>query len=433
MSSSLPTVTFDVFNTSLYGPNSPAFDQREAYLNSPTSSPIPGRDTDMMCLVELDFLNDIQALAAMAGDAGTNSFPYSYYVHTDQTTPFTTSVEQDGATPPPVTQPPCGGNTDMNFVQKAFQCMEQYCDTVPNSSAGTLAGTTDCLSNNCPGPLGALLEVYSQDPVCFDCIVDHVASNQTYSATQSDCVQKKQTQWGFNGQVSQMILSRYPIIAQDSYILPSTNYRQAILFATVQLPQQQVDFYCAFLSSTLVASSVPYTGNYGAGGTPNDPNAGGAYANEQLYQANLLIDWVKKKSVKNPAIITGDWRSGLGPNSDGGAPPPDSGLFQAPNNLVAPTVSALFGAKGFVPATSSGWAATPQCNFCPGNENVLNAGQADGYFVLQPFLYNWGNQANAANATTAEQLLYNEPVVIAGDAQVPPSQYFGLNVSVLRP
>ena len=345
------------------------------------------------------------------------------------------STEQDGAAPPMATTPPCGGTVDPSQVAKAFQCMEEYCDSTPDSGVGTLTGGTNCLQQYCTGPLAALLLGYP-DPVCYDCIVDGVASNEAYTDV---CVQRVHAAAGVALGLQRADLAAHPLALSHRRdrqvpVLPSTNYRQAVLYSRVQLPGDlQVDFYCTFLTSTLIASEVPYVGDYGAGGAPTTSGAGGAYANEQLYQAQLLSQWVKQKSgTTTPAIVAGDWRSGLGPG-DGGLPPADAGTFAVPVPLVAPTIQSLFDDKDFTPATASAWAAAPQCNFCPGAENPLNSGQGVGYFVSQPFLVNWG--PGAGSATVGEGLLYTSAIIQTPDvdAEVPPSQYYGVTVSVLRP
>ena len=315
-------------------------------------------------------------------------------------------------------------------VSAAYTCMEQYCSTAsPGDPSGQLVGSTDCLTNSCSAQLGALL---FGAPQCFDCVIDYASSYQPWGSSQNTCTTAAQPPFGFGGQVSQLILSKYPLLDSDSFILPSTNFRQAVLYSRVQLEDQQVDFYCSFFTSTLVAGSIPYEGFYGAGGDIHSSQTGGAYANEQLLQAQDLIAWVKKKSNGKPAIIVGDWRASQ-LYGDGGVPPLDSGLFAQPTDLVPGTLTALGSAFTAVaaPAPPQGnW--TPQCTYCPGTDNPLNAGQPNGWFMTQPFLSNW---PQAANSVTDEKLIYTDLTVPGGaDAGlVPPSQYYGINFKVQRP
>jgi len=173
---------------------------------------------------------------------------------------------------------------------------------------------------------------------------------------------------------------------------------------------------------------VPYPpwGLYGNDADPTSAGQTGAYAQEQLLQADDLIKWVAKKSAGRPAIVAGDWRSGLGVNGDGGLPPPDSGLYAPPTGLVTTTIGKLLSsASGFVPVVAPGW--TPQCNFCPETENPENSGTTVGYFVLQPFLSNWGMNPQAA--TIDESLLFTQ----TPSATAPLSPYYGLTFHVQRP
>jgi hypothetical protein len=335
----------------------------------------------------------------------------------------------------------------MATVNDAFQCMIDKCNTNPGDPNGTLPGSTDCLSSNCPGAFAVFklmpTPAYNQ---CFDCIIDYAASDQPYQAGETACTTAMEQPFGFDGQVSQLILSRYPIVDQDVLILASTQYRQAVLYSRVQLEDQQVDFYCGFFTSTLVAQDLPYDGYWGNDADPNSSNTGGAYANEQLQQAQDLINYVKSKSgmgtlctpnqttsCAHPAIIVGDWRSSAGVPDAGPQAPP---LVTAPSSIVPGTVTALANATGWTQVSAPSW--VPQCTYCPQSDNVLNQGENIGYFMTQPFLYNWGTPAQTMAAVQEEQLLYTMPTVNPGptsgfDGAVPLSQYFGLNVQIIRP
>jgi hypothetical protein len=424
----LSGISIDVFNTSLYGPNSPDFPDREQAIQQ-KNLPVLQSPADIMCLTELDFVPDIQQIVANAGpvDSGApGRFPYSYWVKTGVGTAPSDPRDLNGQTPPAPTTPPCGGSVSQSDVTNAFDCMVKNCNTTPGMDTGFLPGSTDCLSTNCSGQIGALL-LNTSENACFDCIIDYVASDQPYTAAKTACINDVQVPYGFGGQLPNLILSRYPFVATDYFVLPSSQYRQGVLYARVQLEDQQVDFYCGFFTSTLVAQDLPYTGNYGNGGNPNTAQEGGAYANEQWLQAKDLVAWVATKSGSNPAIIVGDWRASVGVPDAGAQPPP---LVTAPSNMVPGTIGTLANG-GWQVATAPGW--TPQCTYCPQSDNPLNVGQTVGYFMTQPFLYNW-----PANAAQEESLIYTTPIVqptpsSGFDAQVPLSQYFGLNIQVTRP
>ncbi len=286
----LSGISVDVFTTSLYGPNSPAFSDREQAIEQTTmgQNPVFSRNSDIMCFSELDFPQDIQALITGGGPAdagsGPGRFPYNYWVQTTVSTPATDPTDINGNTPAPPAAAPCANPMLATDLQKLFTCMEANCDTSPGQGAGTLPGSTACLSNSCSGEFAPFL-LNSANNGCFDCIIDYVASDQEYVTAQTACETGVQQPYGFNGQLSNLILSRYPLKNQAAFILPSSQYRQGVLYSQVELEDQTIDFYCGFFTSTLVAGDLPYVGNYGNDGDPNSVNSGGAYANEQLLQA----------------------------------------------------------------------------------------------------------------------------------------------------
>jgi len=406
-------VSVDIFNTSLYGSVAPAFAAREQVLTG-TNSPIQRSGASVMCLTDVDFTTDITKITK------GNAFPYSYWVKTSVSTPFTNPETQDGSVPPAPTAAPCGA-VPPTAVTNAFNCMIQHCDTLPGNTSGTLPGSTDCLSSNCSAEFAQLL-LNSSYNACFDCIIDYVASDQPYASSQTACTSAAQAPFAFAGQVPLLILSEYPLSDGDAYILPSTNYRQAVLFSRVHLGCNSVDFYCGSFTSSMIAADLPYTGNYGAGGNPSSEAEGGAYANEQLLQAQRLVEWVQQKSgTSHHAIIVGDWHSSPGA-ADGGVP-------QA---LTPETLNLLSSAPGWTAVSAPQW--TPQCTVCPQSENPLNVGSTVGYFTTQPFLYNW---PQASTAVLQESLIYTQPdpSVTFGDAgaAAPVSTDFGLSFEVVVP
>src|ERR1019366_8541620 len=176
-----------------------------------------------------DFPLDITTLTTAVGpvDAGGNGqFPYSYWFDkASTTTPPTDPRDLNGNTPGPLlATPPCAGNTDQALVTEVLQCFEKYCDSVPDSGTGVLPKPTDCLVINCllGGGLGTLLTKY---PGCLSCLTDYIGTGGTYSTAQSACETSLQPPFAFNGQVSVLILSRYPLSDTDTFILPSTNFR----------------------------------------------------------------------------------------------------------------------------------------------------------------------------------------------------------------
>jgi hypothetical protein len=418
--SALPTISIDVFNASLYGPNAPDWQQRFGALASP--SELTQSSADVMCILEVDQPTEQQAIIQTAASSG---FKYSYAISTNLMTPFTNPRTQEGTTPALPTTAPCGGSVPSSAVTAAMKCMEQSCSdqgpSDPTGANGSLTTTTDCLTENC---MGQLEELFIGYPACFDCIVDYVASTQTYAYTQSQCTTQPSPPLGFQGATQNFILSRYPLANTDAFILPSTLYRSTALYAQVQLDGNvSFDFYCAQLNSTLNASSEPYDGFYGGDASASQ----GQYDNEQTYEAVQLVDWVKSKSGDNPAIITGDWHSSVGSATGGNN---DAG-FPLATPLNAQTMNAMSGAKNWIAANTPAWNQAPLCNICPCAQNSLQCPGDLSYFVLQPFLYSW---PQGASAVFSESLAYTDsPIMLSGGGTAPLSQYFGLNIHVIRP
>jgi hypothetical protein len=414
--SALPTISVDTFNASLYGPDAPDWQQRRAALAGP--SELTQSSADLMCVIEVDEPAEQQSIIATA--AG-NGFKYAYRIDTNQSTPFTNPRTQTGTIPPAPTTPPCAGSVPASDVNNAIACMEQSCSNAgPGDGTGELTTTTDCLTSSCSGPLGALLIEF---PACFDCLIDYVASTQSYGATQQYCTTQATPPLAFQGATPNFILSKYPLAKTDSYILTSTLYRATVLYAQAQFEDGlDVDFYCGQFSSTLDASAEPYDGFYGGDAGTSQ----GQYDNEQTWQGQQLVDWVKQKSGKNPAIIAGDWHSGVG-SATGGTN--DAG-FPLATPLNPQTLQLL--AQTLTPASTPSWAQAPLCNICPCAQNPLQCPGTDSSFVLQPFLYNW---PHGAAAVVDEHLAYTDTPLtdFTVGGQVPLSQYYGLNIHVIRP
>ncbi len=256
-------------------------------------------------------------------------------------------------------------------------------------------------------------------------MVVYIASDTSWQTTQNNCTTDVRPPLGFAGAENSMILSRYPLVNTDVLVLQSTFYRRSVLYAQVQLEDQNVDFYCGFLTTTLNASALPYVGNYGKGSMDSQT----AYENEQVFQAQQVVNYVQKKSGSNPAIVVGDWRSSVAVSADAGVVGPP-GTF-LPNVLNDQTMMLFQSTPAwtFVVDTTPGTTWGPQCNFCPQAENPYNL--TDSYFVAQPIISNW---PGAANATTSESLIYTQgAVTLDAGVQAPVSPYYGINFRVIRP
>jgi hypothetical protein len=412
----LPSISVDVFNPALYGPNAPYEDQRRPVNTPAIPNAINASGADFLCLLEVDRPEDQQAIIS----ATQATYPSSYTITTTESTPFTNPKDQNGQVPAAATVPPCGGSVPSSDVDAVFSCVEQYCSTKPNDPTGVLQSTTDCLSENCAGPI---LAVEADSVACYDCLIDGMASDEEWGSIESACETNPAASIGFNGENASMILSKYPLTNTDSFILPATNYRRAVLYAQVQLEDQSVDFYCGFFITTLIASDLPFLGPYGG---PADAGLSSAdeYGNEQDYEAQQLTQWVQMKSAGRPAIIMGDWHSSVA------APmgTPDAGVPQ-PQALNPMAMTIMGSATGFTAASAADFPL--QCTYCPSSLNPYNGQNSD--FINQPFLYNW---PNASTAVKDESVLFTDNTAIQGlpnGATGPLSSYYGLNITVIRP
>ncbi len=428
LASALPTLSFDAFNAALYGPNSPYISLREPqYAAGPGASPpnpIATRNSDVMCLVEVDEQSDQQSIiAAVKG----GNFNYSYTIATNLQTPFSSgTAELEGGTCPTMGQPACAG-VPTSAVDSAFTCMEQNCSS--GGATGTLNQSTDCLTNSCQGPLGDLLVAY---PSCLDCIVATVTSEQPYGEAQTTCTTSPYPPLGYQGGENSLILSKYPIVNSDSYVLPSSYFRRSVLYTQVQFPGNvTIDFFCGFLQTLGIYQEVPYKGCFGNGATTSEQ----AYANENMYEAQLMAAWIQEKSKKsgNPAVILGDWHTGLGGDADAGG----GGMYPPPTPIGPATIQFLGtpvaqGGGGLTPVTGPNWPAAGQCTDCPGTVNLLNVGNTTSYFTMQPFLYNWPAGTNLYS----QQLIFTDNVIAIPPSttnNAPISPYYGVNITILPP
>jgi endonuclease/exonuclease/phosphatase family metal-dependent hydrolase len=400
----LPTLSIDSFNVGLYGSNAPNEAARRPHIYNAVAQ----RDADLQCLVEVGRKLDRDGITNAAKQAGT--FPYAYTPTTDLSTPPTDPRDQKGNAPAAPQYPACGGTNDAQRVATAYACLEEKCSTsaTPGDENGHLSGGTSCMSKRCGVSLAPLVTGTKDEKGCFACIADTVTGDVTFGQSKQACTTDARQPFAFDGQTPSMILSRYPLTNVDTLVLPSTNFRRAVLYAQVQLQQgSSVDFFCAQLSSPLLDQDLPYTGNYDNG----DPAHG--YDQEQLLQTAQLLDWVKtKKSPKRPAILAGDWHASL-----------------AGTNLTAVNAAVIEQLTGsFQPAQADGW--QPQCTYCSQAVNAYNGADTQ-YLFATTFLWNW-----PAKATIESSIIFNQPVVPGvgpnGESgMLSPS--FGYHARVIRP
>jgi hypothetical protein len=401
-------LSVDVFDVALYGANAPfAADRRQAIYAA-----IANRtSTDVMCVLDVGDLADRTEIAKAA--SGPGPFPYSYMATADQTTQPSGAADQR----PTPTQPAChlaGELGASGTVTSLVACVDSNCSSAPgNENAGVLNASTSCLAQNCAS---TALQIFN-DPVCYDCLLYELTSEQTLTATQNACTVSTQEPYAFGGQASSLILSHYPITNTATYFLPSTGFRRAVLKAQVQFPDSQtpVDVFCADLSSPLIDTALPYTGYYGS---DKGSNLNG-WEDEQDLQVTRAVSWIGSEVTADsvPAVILGNWHataasSNLSP--------------QAPEVMKALDMALTH-------ADPPGYSAS--CDMCPSNP-YYSASQPPHEY-LTPYVKGF-----AAGSVRSHTLWGTDSnVSLKGDAYEPPpsngmgplSLFYPHNIQLVRP
>ena len=350
--SDLPSLAVDTFNTGLYGGQAAFNDERR----SAVYDAIAGRPSDLMCLIE----TSLDADAIVQHASGT--FPYSYFVRTDLDTQPTDPTDAEGNTPPPPTGPPCAG-IDPSIVSSIYQCSAQNC-----TNTGDLNGyvaTTNCLSASCAGPITQLYYQGQQQDACVDCIIYYANAELPLSTGLKACTSDPRQPFSSNGMNATLMLSRYPLINTQAFILPGTGFRRVVLYAQVKLEDQVVDFFCGHFVSPLIDGVIPYVGNYGV----DIPNQENGWEDEQILQARKIVPWIKATTTY-PAIIAGDWHATAlvtGTSADGGTTTVLADQSRAVMQLFDQSLGGAF-----LRAEPDGYKAT--CEYCPSPQNVYNVG-----------------------------------------------------------
>ena len=215
----------------------------------------------------------------------------------------------------------------------------------------------------------------------------------------------------FGGQNGVMILSRHPLKNTENWVIPGTWNRRSILRATVELPNgAELDTYCNHLTPIFSIppsgiNTFPYTGQYGDGMTGPE-----GWTAEQELQVPKLINYVASKSNNRPAVILGDFNSGLGyPEQD------IVGESEETFNMLA---------AAYTPAYTADY--TPQCTFCTSNP-VTDTQFSIWYDHI--FLSNLPLSAVKETARIFDQ----DVVPVEGDMLVPLSDHFGMRSVIVVP
>jgi hypothetical protein len=419
---SLATISVDVFNAQLYGGGSEWEAQRKPFIYDA----IANRPSDVQCILELNDKADRDTVIAKA----QANFPYNVTLTSDLSTQPTEPADQKGNIPPPSTRAACAAPVDQGNYTAFLSCLENNC-AAPTGPTGTLAfpgaagagdsTPSDCISKACTS---TILPLYSGDVLaqnCSNCVVTNTVSLYPFSQVDTTCTTEVRAPMAFQGQTPSMILSRFPIVSSDTYVLPSTYWRRVVHRAVLQLQGgKTIDFYCAQLQSTGNASVLPYAGNYGNGAEQAEE-----YHQEQLWQIQKTLGYIHSKSGQNPAILAIDTHAS---QEYPPASQPNPGTILT---SVSPDVYDTINTDtAFQHAVPSGWVPT-QCLECPAPLNAYN-GNTPPVQWLDVFVFNYPN--GPPPATDVSIFANDNNAVDLGNGMKGPlSATFGWNVHVVRP
>ena len=395
----LGTLSVDIFHGYLYGRFAQDEDAREEYV----VDAIAKRDADLMCVVGIQRKTHRDAIVDAAKAAGT--FAYSITAQSDLDTQPSDPRDQR----PPYTTPPCGGTVSPAAVDAALGCLISKCSTT-GTPDGYLQGGSTCISSSCASQFIPLLAGNKDEKRCFNCLTTSSLSDDTHTETKAFCTASNQDYKQMRGQTGSMVLSRYPLSDVQTFFQGATSNQRVIHYAKVAIERDKsIDFFCAELSPAFGAL-VPYHGFYATNPDPNvDP-----WGQEQTYQANRLIEFVKAKAGSRPALLSGDFATSQAYTA------PDGAKIDAQNPEVLDLLN-----KAFTPAFPPGF--IPRCTECAAPANPYNGDL--NIFQFRTYLVNMP----ASSAVGAGTFFTESVVPLSTGAKVPLSDRWGFETLVLRP
>jgi hypothetical protein len=405
--SELPSLSFEVYGTALYGKYAKYSDDRLALL----PKAIATNDSDFLCLNDVWRKEDKDAFIKAAQDSG--AFPYNAQFETNSKTPANDLRLEDGTMPNiPAPRTSCGDNVDL--ANNLITCIQTKCSTGAATDDVALLTTADCISSQC---LGSVIPLATGDTPekqgCFGCVVFDLEAYQNFGYVKQDCFDPNGSQGYFKGQNGNLILSKFPTSNTEGYVMPGAGQKRVIVSTTVE-PElgKKIDLHCGAMDAIL-DSPFNYYGPYS---THHDAQG---YMDEQHLQTVRAIEWIKSRSKDVPALIgMGVFASEQDPNTD---PNTRNAKFVDRNPQVPQLLR-----TAFTSAEADGY--HPLCTVC-GDTNPID----------DPSTYAWyhriyiNDHFNPA-AVVASERRYTENVVpIAGTTGVPLSENYSYRVKVLRP
>jgi hypothetical protein len=443
--SELESFSIDVFNAGLYGAFAAVEGARAPAVMRELAA--RGASSDLLCVSEVsrhegmelppgqEAWTQEQLMQAAAEYPG--GYRYFAQAKTNLDSAITDPADQSGNMPDPPNRTPCDAAVPENLVQDAYDCLSKNCSTTGNMS-GVTEGGTKCYASQCAGVLGPLLYGDTAEKrQCYDCILLNGLSYKTWDKNKQTCSTDSRRPYGFDGQSTSILLSKFPLSDIDQYVLSSTVFRRTAVYAKMQYDgEKTIDVYCLH-APPLLGAQVAYTGPYANGAELVD---GSAWYEEQTWAIRNFANWVKKKSEGRPAIIMGDFSSSKKAYDMNQMVIVDKdGLpVVADVNPQAITIMQTDFSEAF-PLSTPQQPFVPQCTRCPsvrssGLVNPYNTGFVDPQWTLRVFLKDkWFE-----SPTTSAGLFYTElDKVEINDSTFglrgPVSDTFGYNVRIRRP
>jgi len=404
MPMSSATVTVESWSANLVGPSFAGSARLEA-----VQAAVAASTSDVLCLQQIYSDDDKTSIAA----AAAAHFPSAVFAKTTWDTPYDDDTDQMGNTPAYETTGPCSAPDDAMNLDALIKCLATNCSSNLGSEDGYISGG-NCFTAHCTS--AGLAVISGSDPRsrCGECLVA-TSSTEKLSQMRIDCTTNPHARFLFNGQSGALLLSALPLVAQETHVVGSTRLRDAYLRATVQLPMNAADVYCAGLSAIPPESILgKYTGFYG-----NGASGSAAWANEQLLQANKLLDYVTQKTGAGHAVIAGFFNTGPAGTAAGGVV-----LQQGPGKATWDFLS-----MSFTPGVASSLGQV--CTECPNNSSssYYNDPKTEGSWFSNLFLFGLPQSAvHSTDRTHTEGVLMHAqgPAGAASDS-------YGLRSVILVP
>lgn len=261
-------------------------------------------------------------------------------------------------------------------------CTRANCEDVPPENL------TNCVLGNCGDEFGAI------SSACQTCLASQLGN--PLDDMIAACTEGSGGQYAYDGRNGLLILSRHPLIRQETLVFESYLNRRVAIHAVVQHPNMgSVDIYCTHLTADL--SDVPYGGTKGSWGA------------EQGLQVDALTEWVEKTRSAVVVVVAGDMN--CGPQGTGGV------TAEHPENYQK------FLAAGFSDPFSDQHGDT--CSWCADNPLVGGGPSStiDHVFVRGGWPF-----------STSKRVL-DQPVTLPGPPEVESrlSDHYGVSVTVVVP